>query len=193
VAIASPQFERHRFSVEDYHRMAEAGILGEDDRVELIEGEVIAMSPIGSRHASCVDRHIALLNRRIGDRAILRVQGPIRLDDCSEPEPDLVLLRTREDFYSPGHPRPDDVHLLIEVMDTTAAFDRGIKVALYARAGISEVWLVDLNQERVEVHRRPEAGAYSELQSRGRGDSVSAEAFPDVVLPVDAILGEANR
>ncbi len=189
MATGSPTFERYRFSVDDYHRMAEAGILGEDDRVELIDGEVITMSPIGLRHLSCVDRLNALLVGGLGPRAIVRVQGSVRLGDRSEPEPDLVLLRPRDDFYGTSPATAGDVLTLIEVMDSSAPYDRGTKLGLYARAGVAEVWLVDLNQERVELHRRPLSGVHTEILIRPRGQTVSPEAFPDLVLAVDAILG----
>jgi len=190
IASSAPLYERYLFSVEDYHRMAEAGILGEDERLELIEGEIVAMSPIGLRHLSCVDRLNALLTG-LKPRAIVRVQGSIRLGDRSEPQPDLVLLKPRADFYSTSHAKPEDIFALIEVMDSSAAYDRGVKLALYARERIAEVWLVDLNEERVDVHRRPHAAVYTEHQIRMRGTSVSPEAFPDLVLAVDDILGPA--
>lgn len=189
MAIESPQVERYRFSIDDYHRMAEAGILGEDDRVELIDGEVIAMSPIGQRHLSCVDRLNALLVGGLGPRAIVRVQGSVRLGPRSEPEPDLILLRPRADYYAAEPATGADVLTLIEVMDSSARYDRGTKLGLYAGAGIPEVWLVDLNQERVELYRRPFQGVHTEILIRPRGQTVSPEAFPDLLLPVDAILG----
>jgi Uma2 family endonuclease len=189
MAIAPPQYERYRFTVDDYHRMAEAGILGEDDRVELIDGEIITMSPIGSRHLACVDRLTGLLARGVGLRAIVRVQGSVRLGDRSEPEPDLVLLRPRQDYYATSPATPGDVLTIIEVMDSSAGYDRGVKLGLYARAGVAEVWLVDLNKAWIEVHRRPVSGVHAEIQIRQRGESVSPEAFPDLVLAVDSILG----
>lgn len=186
---ATPPYGTHRFSVEDYHRMAEAGILSKDAHVELIEGEIVAMSPLGARHLACVDRLTALLVPGVGPRAIVRVQGSIRLGDRSEPEPDLVLLRPRQDFYATIPATAGDVLTLIEVMDSSATYDRVIKLGLYARAGVAEVWLVDLNKEWIEVHRRPISGVHTEIQIRPRGESVSPEAFPDLVLAVDSILG----
>ncbi|WP_406697314.1 Uma2 family endonuclease [Singulisphaera sp. Ch08] len=189
MASSSPLYETYRFSVEDYHRMAEAGILVEDARVELIEGEIVTKRPIGSRHLACVDRLTGLLARGVGFRAILRVQGSIRLGDRSEPEPDLVLLRPRQDYYAAIPATPGDVLTLIEVMDSSAGYDREIKLGLYAREEVAEVWLVDLNKEWIEVHRRPISGVHTEIQIRPRGESVSPEAFPDLVLAVDSILG----
>jgi Uma2 family endonuclease len=178
-----------RFSVDDFDRMAEVGILPPKARVELIEGEILAMSPIGRWHAGIVDRLIDLLVGHLGARAKLRVQGPFRLDDQSEPQPDLMLLRPRADFYTSGLPTAADVLLLIEVMDSSAGFDRGVKLTLYARAGVPEVWLVDLNGDRVETYRRPEGGSYTQTQTLARGQSFAAEALAGALMSVDAILG----
>jgi Uma2 family endonuclease len=189
MATATPPLERYRFTVDDYHRMAEAGILNEDDPVELIEGEIIIMSPIGLRHLACVDRLNTLLAPGLGPRAIVRVQGSVRLSDRSEPEPDVILLRPRPDFYATSPATPADVLWLIEVMDSSASYDRGVKLGLYARSDVAEVWLVDLNEEQVELYRKPLSGRYTEISIRPRGQSVAPEAFPDFVLGVDAILG----
>lgn len=189
IAPSPPLYERYLFTVEDYHRMAEVGILGEDDRVELIEGEIVAMSPIGLRHLSCVDRLNALLGAGLGRRAIVRVQGSIRLGGRSEPQPDVVLLKPRGDFYATSHATPEEMFCVIEVMDSSAAYDRGVKLALYARERVPEVWLVDLNEEQVEIYRGPASRVYTENQIRMRGQSVAPEAFPELVLGVDDILG----
>ncbi|HYD48294.1 MAG TPA: Uma2 family endonuclease [Terriglobales bacterium] len=180
---------RHRFSVSDYHRMGEAGVLGEQDRVELIEGEIIEMSPIGSSHAARVSRLTHLLVRKLGDAAIVRVQSPVVLDGSSEPEPDLAILKPRPDFYEKQHPEPQDVLLVIEVADTSRAFDRTVKVPLYGRTGIAEVWLVDLVDQLVEVHRDPLRGKYQSCTSYRRGQRLALTAFPQVVLRVADILG----
>jgi Uma2 family endonuclease len=134
----------HRLSVGDYYRMAEAGILAPDARVELIEGEVLDMAPIGTRRNGCVNFLSNTLVAALHERAIVQTQGPIRLDEYSEPQPDLALLRPRPDFYGSAHPTPADVLLVSEVADTTLAFDRDVKVPIYARFGIPEVWLVDI-------------------------------------------------
>lgn len=188
MAVATGPAPPRRFTVAEYYRMAEVGILAPDERVELLDGEIIQVSPIGSRHAACVDR-VNQLFIPARPRAIVRVQGPIRLDDYSEPEPDLALLRPRADFYAMGHPGPADVFLIVEVMDTSAASDRTVKLALYARAGIAEVWLVDLNRGLVEVHRQPSAAGFGEILTFRRGQTVSPLAFPDLALDVDVILG----
>src|SRR5436190_15615228 len=132
--------KRRRFTLDEYHRMGKTGILSEDDRVELIEGEIIEMSPIGSRHAACVDRFNELI-ARLRLNIIVRVQSSIQLDDYSQPQPDLALLRRRDDFYSSSLPRPADVLLVIEVADTTLEYDRFVKLPLSAHAGIPEAWL----------------------------------------------------
>ena len=140
--------KRRAFSVDEYHAMVEAGILTKHDRVELLDGEIIAMVPIGSGHASCVMRLSELLSEAVGKRAIVSVQSPVRLDEASEPQPDLMLLKRRDDFYAAAHPTPADVLLLIEVSDTTVAFDKNVKLSLYARSMIPEVWIVNLPETR---------------------------------------------
>ena len=176
-----------RFTVEDYHRLAEAGILGEDDRVELIEGDLVMSSPISSRHAACVKRLNALFSTALQGRAIVGVQDPLRLGEHSEPEPDLMLLRPREDFYRDAHPGPEDVYLVIEVSETSLAYDREVKLPLYARFGVPEVWLVNLVEDRLEVYRTPHGGSYTHkaVYTQGR---VAPQAFPDLGLAVAAIL-----
>jgi len=183
------QLLRRSFTVEEYHRMAQAGILGEDDRVELIDGEIVKMAPIGSRHAACVDRLTQPLADHVRGRSIVRVQNPIRLGHHSEPQPDLALLKARPDFYAQGHPGPDDALLLVEVVETSAEVDRGVKVPLYARAGISEVWLVDLIEDRIEVYRQPTPQGYQQVQHLRRGECLAPLSFPDLVLVAESILG----
>ncbi len=176
------------FNVEDYYRMVAAGILAEDDRVELIEGEIVEMSPIGSRHSACIDRVNKLFNR-LGDQFIVRVQSPIRLNDFSEPLPDVSLLRPHEDFYAQAHPSPAAVLLLIEVADTSVEYDRKVKVPLYARAGIPEVWLIDLPQGTIEIYARPADGSYLKFQQLKPSESFVSQALPDLRFDVDALLG----
>ncbi len=179
-----------RFNVHEYHQMAAGGILTEDDPVELIEGEIVEMPPMGSIHAACVSRLDRLLGRAVGEDTIVRVQLPVRLDEHSEPEPDLALVRPRPDFYAAAHPRPGDVLLAIEVADTTLRFDRSVKAPLYARAEIPEYWLVDLIGERVEVYRGPAAGTYQTVRAFRRGERLNCEALTAVVdIAVDNILG----
>jgi Uma2 family endonuclease len=185
----SVQVLKRRFTVDEYYRMAEANILSEDDRVELLEGEIMQMTPIGSRHAACVDRLNMLLGSRCGQQAIVRVQNPIRLDEHSEPQPDVALLRFRPDFYAQAHPRPEEVLLLVEVAETSTEFDRQVKVPLYAQAGISEVWLVDLAGECLTVYVKPSARVYEQVQRFERGETISPQALPELKLDVTKILG----
>jgi len=183
------QVERRLFTVDEYYQMAEAGIFSEDDRVELIEGEIIEMSPIGSRHTACVKRLNRLLSQKLGDQAVISVQDPIRLSEFSEPGPDLALLRPRADFYAEAHPGPGDVLLVVEVAETSAGSDRRVKVPTYARAGILEVWLIDLADETIEIYRKPSLRGYGETQRAWRGDHLSPQAFPDKQFSVDDVLG----
>jgi len=185
----SVPLKRYHFNVAEFYRMADAGILTEDDRVELIEGEIIEMSPTGSRHAACVERVNRLLNRLAGEDAIVRVQSPVRLNDFSEPQPDVTLLRPREDFYERAHPAPGDVLLVVEVADTSAAYDRGVKVSLYARSVIPEMWLVDLSREKIEVYAQPAGGSYQQMAEAARGESVTSKTVPGLTLAVADILG----
>ena len=179
---------RRRFTVGEYYRMAEAGILRPDERVELIEGEIVTMAAIGSRHASTVMRLNRLLASELGDRTLVLVQAPVRLSDLSEPEPDVALLRPRSDDYASAHPGPDDVLLIVEVAESTVAFDRGMKLRLYAAAGIPEYWIVDLADDRIEVYQQPGATGYRDVRRYRREDTLRAAAFPNVEMAVAAIL-----
>lgn len=180
---------RRRFTVDDYYRMAAAGILASTDRVELIEGEIVEMSPIGDRHAMSVNRATMIFARGLGDRVVVSVQNAAHMDRYNEPQPDVVLIRPREGFYGTGHPNPEDVVLLLEVSETTLRFDRTVKLPVYARNGIQEVWIVDLKNEAIHVHREPKAKAYSWIETRKRNESISPQAFPDFTIKVDDLLG----
>lgn len=183
---------RRKFTTAEYHEMARTGILGEDDRVELIEGEIVEMTPIGSLRASVVKRLLKLLlPLESADKVILSVQDPIHLSAHSEPQPDLAVLRPRPDFYASGHPEADDVFLVVEVADTSAEYDRETKLPLYGRHGVEEAWLIDLSAGRVEVHRSPRPEGFTSIQLRLSGDQVSPQAFPGFSLDVDAILASA--
>ena len=185
----SVQLLRRKFTVIEYQKMAESGILTEDDRVELIRGEIIKMSPIGRRHASCVARLNRIFTLRLREAAIVWPQNPIELDDASEPQPDLVLLKPRPDFYESGHPQASDIFLLVEVADTTIEADREVKIPLYAEDCISEAWLVDINEQCVEVYRQPTPTGYQIIQRYQRGQTLSTQAFPDIKIMVDEVLG----
>jgi Uma2 family endonuclease len=185
----SVQVLKRRFTVDEYYRMAEAKILSEDDRVELLEGEIVQMTPIGRHHAACVNRLLRLFSDRVAGRAIVSVQNPIRLDEHSEPQPDVALLRFRPDFYAQAHPRPEEVLLLVEVAETSTEFDRQVKVPLYAQAGISEVWLVDLAGECLTVYVKPSARVYEQVQRFERGETISPQALTELKLNVSEVLG----
>ncbi len=169
--------------------MAEAGILHEDDRVELIEGEIVQMTAIGSRHAACVARLTTVLTRGVGDRAIVNPQNPLRLSQLSEPQPDVTLLRPRADYYAQSHPGPGDVLLLVEVSDASLPYDRGVKLPLYAEFSIPEVWTVDLSARILEACLDPAQGGYQEIRSLGPGDRLAPQAFPDIVVDLGKLLG----
>ena len=183
---------RGPFTVDAYQRLAELGVLRETDRVELIAGQVVEMSPIGDRHASCVRRLIQLFSRSLREAAIVDVQNPVVLGEHDAPQPDLALLKPRADGY-PKHPRATDILLVIEVADTTLAYDRDVKMPLYARAGVPEAWLVDLAAERIDVYRDPGAGAgagaYASARAASRGDVLTLLQLPTVTVAVDEILG----
>ena len=182
------EIAKHVFTVSEFERMAETGILSENDRVELIEGEIIEMSPIGNRHAACVDRFNELI---VGLRldAIVRVQSSIQLDDYWQPQPDLALLRRRDDFYSDSRPRAADVLLVIEVADTTLEYDRFVKLPAYARAGIPEAWLANLPADRIEMYAEPVNGAYTFIKHATRGEVIQSSSIDELRLSVDDILG----
>lgn len=181
------ELRRRTWTVDEYHRMAEAGVLREDDRVELIEGEIVEMSPIGSGHARCVNRLNALLGPAAQGRAIVSVQNPVRLSPRSEPQPDLSLLRWRDDFYPEG-PTPADVLLVIEVAASSVVFDRRVKVPLYGRAEIPEVWIVDLDADQVDVYRDASSGGYGDVRTLGSGDVVGPPGLAGVALEVAALF-----
>ena len=184
----SHQFAKRWFNVDEYQRMAQAGILTEDDRVELIEGEVIEMSPIGSRHAACVKRLNALLNRAGGQKMIVSVQDPIYIDEFSAPQPDIALLRARDDFYAGSHPTASDVLLVVEVADTSVEYDRKVKLPLYARAGIPEIWLANVPEDRVEIHAQPLHDQYQSVVIVRRGESIESQTIAGLSINVDDIL-----
>jgi Uma2 family endonuclease len=188
-AIPSIPTPKRLFNVDEYQVMLRSGILTEDDRVELIAGEILKMAPIGRRHTSCVKRVNELLIDRLQKRATVGVQDPIDLDDYSEPLPDISVLRRREDFYLEYHGKPEDILLVIEVADSSLAYDRNLKVPLYAEYGIPEVWLVDLDRSIIEVHRDPGSNGYQTVRTVRRGERLSLLAFPDLSLAAEEILG----
>lgn len=171
------------FNVDEYYAMAEAGILGDDDQVELIEGEVVVMSPIGSRHAGCLNRLNELLVSAARGRVTVAPQNPLRLDDSSEPQPDIALLRWRSDGYASRHPGPQDTLLVLELADSSLDYDRGAKLGLYARNGVAEVWVVDLRADTVETYRSPGPDGYAESSTHSGSDVL---AVPGLDLEIEA-------
>jgi Uma2 family endonuclease len=179
---------RHRLTVDNYHQMARAGVLAPDARVELIEGEVIDMAPIGTRHWSVVNRLADIFVTALHGRAIVSVQSSIRLGDFSEPEPDLAVFRYRPDYYAERHPTAADALLVIEVADTTAPYDRGVKLPLYARHGIPEVWIVDLEAAVLRGHRRPQGEGYLDTTETARPGILPLAALPGVSVDLAGVL-----
>ncbi|MBA2647477.1 MAG: Uma2 family endonuclease [Pyrinomonadaceae bacterium] len=180
---------RHFFTVAEFERMGQAGVFSNDARLELIEGEIIEMSPIGTRHAACVKYLSRILNHKVGDVVLVSTQDPIRLNDFSEPQPDVALLKLRDDFYRNAHPTPGDVLLVIEVADTTVEYDRQVKAADYAKAGIREMWLVNIPAERIEVYADPVAGEYRIVNFYQRGEDVKSHTFAGLSVSVNDVLG----
>jgi len=180
---------RKLFAVDEYYRMADAGILTRDDRVELIDGEIVRMSPIGIGHAGCVNAATRLFAGAFEGRAVVSVQNPLRLDDYTEPQPDVVLLKFREDSYRGKRPEASDALLLVEVADTTLAYDRDVKLPRYAASGVPEVWIEDLSGGVLLVYREPSESVYRTRLRLRRGDSVSVASMPDPVFGVRDLIG----
>jgi len=179
---------RKRFTADDYQRMGTAGILSEDDRVELIDGEIVAMTPIGPRHNAAVNRANRAMMAAVDDKAIVQVQGSVRLDLYHEPQPDLVLLRPRADDYASQLPGPADILLIVEVADSSSEYDREVKSRVYARARIEEYWLADLTANAVFVYSQPEADTYRGIARFERGQSIAPQALPESIVPVEMLL-----
>lgn len=183
------EIARRRFTVEEYERMGETGILGPQDRVELIDGEVVQKVTISPRHAACVDALAHLFHVAVGDRAVIRVQNPVRLGRHDEPEPDLAVLRPPLAHYRDRHPTPADTLLVIEVGDASLPVDRSVKLPRYGRFGVPEAWIVDLEAGSIEVYRTPTLRGYQDVERVAADGTVSIQAFPTVTLAVRDILG----
>jgi len=179
---------RVRITVDQFHRMGEAGILPPGDRIELLDGEMINMAPIGSRHADTVNRLAAALLRIAGDAAVVSIQNPVQLSPLDEPQPDLMLLQKKQAGYRDALPTAGDVLLLIEVSDTTPKFDQEEKLPLYARLEIPEVWIVDLVGKQLEIYREPRSGQYRVMLERGPADTMAPQAFPEMLLNLSELL-----
>ncbi|MDQ6693415.1 MAG: Uma2 family endonuclease [Chloroflexota bacterium] len=182
------EYARKRFTVDEYHKIGDAGVIREDDRVELIAGEIVEMSPINVPHAECVDTLNMLFAPLLAGRGVVRVQNPIYIDKFNEPQPDVTLLKPRVNRKRQQHPGPDDVLLLIEVADSTLATDRRLKLPLYAGAGIDEVWIVNIQKKVVEVHLDPAGGKYNRVARVGLGHALSPQSLPDITIKVDDIF-----
>lgn len=181
--------DRRRFTVEQYERMVETGVIQPEERVELLDGEVVEMAPIGPPHSSRVDRCNVYLGRALGSDVIIRVQSPVRLSDLSMPEPDLTVLGWRDDFYGTRHPTVADVLLLIEVGDSSVRFDREVKLPLYAAASVNEVWLMDVQARTISIFLEPGLGGYRTMSTAVPGDLLRPTALPGVVVAASDLLG----
>jgi Uma2 family endonuclease len=186
--IMESEPRKHLITVEEYYRMAEVGLLAPDARVELIEGEIIDMVPIGSRHARAVNHLSRQFTRAAGDLALVRSQSPVRLDGSSQPEPDIALVAPRADEYGVAHPAPADVLLIVEVSDSTLHHDRDVKLPLYARHGIPEVWIVDLQGGRLHIHRVSDGERYQEQSTIEHPGIVKITALPGIQVDLSGLL-----
>lgn len=180
---------RRRFTVVEYHQMIANGILTRDDRVELLNGEIVEMSPISPTHASAVKLITRFFHRRVDDSVVISVQDPIQLDDYSEPQPDIALLKARSDFYKLSHPKVDEILLVIEVAESSVVRDRVVKMPAYARALIAELWLVDLQQDLIEVYHSPANGAYQVVRQARRGETLTPQLLPTLSVQAEEMLG----
>ena len=185
----SAQIARRLFTVADYYQMAKSGIFSEDDRVELMDGEIHEMCAVDAIHSAIVNRLNNMLNSRVGERFIISVQDPIRLNDLTEPQPDLAILRWHDDFYEQEHPTPGDVLVVVEVSNSSLNYDRTEKLPRYAAAGIPEVWLVNLERQCVEQYTQPEQDEYSIKRIVRRGAMLTSKVVDDLQLPIDRIFG----
>ena len=176
------------FTADEYHQMSAAGIFPEDDRVELIEGEIMEMGLAGDRHSACVNRANALFSTLLAGKTIISVENPVRLSNYTEPLPDIVLLKPHADYYSAKHLSAEDTFLVIEIADNSLKYDRNCKLPLYAKSGVPEVWIEDLQRNFILVYREPLADTYASFLTLRRGDSVSPLAFPSVVINVNDLL-----
>ncbi len=192
--VSEPQIEQelepqmHLWTIADYHQMIESGILGEGDRVELLEGKIVCMSPQRPFHASSVQRSSRLLFRLLGDLAEIRVQLPVTLGNKSEPEPDIAIVKLDVNEYSLKHPKSEDIYLLIEVADSTITKDRKQKSSIYAKNQVLEYWILDLQRRQVYIFRQPEGQSYGEQFVLSSSDTVSLQAFPDIAIALDAMF-----
>ena len=189
-AVMTDWIHRHRITVDDYYRMAEVGILSPEARVELIEGEIIDMPKMGPDHASLVAQLTRLVMKAVGEQAHVLPQLPVRLSDLSEPVPDLALVKPQADFYRKHHPRPVDTFLIIEISDSSLRYDLQVKAPLYARHGIPEYWIVDVQGRQIRFFRSPQSGQYTDVVSTDAPGVVSPVVLPDVTIDLAPVLAE---
>lgn len=180
---------RKIFTVGEYHKMVDAGVFVGNSNYELIEGEIVKKMVVGDYHISCVNRLTRLFNRINDDKFILSVQNPVIVGDLSEPEPDVAILKYRDDFYASGKATASDVLLLIEVSDSTVSYDRSKKLAIYAEAEIGEVWLVNLPRQILEVYTEPHKGKYKVVGKINKNESIAPAFMPEMRLKVTDIIG----
>lgn len=183
------QLEKRHFTVDEYRVMEETGILHEDDRVELLEGEIVHMTPIGVRHIACVNRLTMLLTGRLGNSVIVSVQNSVVLSEISAPQPDVAVLQPRDDFYSSSYITPAEVLRLVEVADSSIGYDRAYKVPLYARAGIAEVWLVDVQAGTVTAYSQPTPEGYKVVLQAQGDEIIQSESIPTLSVKASEVLG----
>ena len=181
---------RRQITVEEYHRMGEAGIFRDNERLELIDGEIVKMTPIGSRHAHCVNRMTEFLITHLGSRAMVSIQNPVCLGKYSEPQPDIAIIKRSEREYITRHPGVSDVYLIIEFAESSIDFDHDVKLPIYAKAGIHEVWIVDLVSECVEIYQEPTSAGYKQMNTKKTSDTFSPSSFSDITVTVNRVLGK---
>ena len=186
--VESPPITRKKFRASETRKMMEVGILPEESGWELINGEIIHRMTIGSKHAGTIKKLNRILTNLVGEQAIVSVQDPVHLDEYNEPEPDIALLKTREDFYTESHPLPEDVLLLVEVSDSTIEFDRTVKKTLYAAAEIAEFWLVNLRENTIEVYSQPKNGTYRLARILEKGEAVKSDSVKNLSIEIEEIL-----
>ena len=187
-ATTTPAIERHRFSVDDYHFLAEHGLFAPSERVELIRGELQLMQPLGPDHSSHTSSFIDTIRPKCPPTLALRLEQPVVIPPDSEPQPDLAVVRRRADYYKSAHPRPADVLLIVEVADSSVAFDTGGKARLYAQAGIPEYWVLDLPAQRVRIFREPRGDGYKVGEALTRGETARCGTVPELVIEVGDLL-----
>jgi Uma2 family endonuclease len=176
------------FNIDEFHKMLSVGIFSEDDRLELIEGEIIEMTPISSRHAYYVDKITRIFFQKLSDKVGIRIQNPIKLGKYSEPQPDIALVKLPLEKYQFQHPEPEDIYLVIEVSDTSYDYDKNIKIPLYGKYGIKESWLIDINKNRIEVFRNPFKEGYKSCNIFCAKEELSPLHFPEIKIFVNEIL-----